>query len=74
MAAESEIPVDHVDVDSPQQTVEVLLSAAGLNPPAGDVASLVRAYPALQRRIEGLYRVPTGDDSPVSVFQAELGR
>jgi hypothetical protein len=74
MAAETDIPAAPLEANGAQQTVEALLSASGLNLPAGDVASLVRAYPALQRRIDGLYRVPTGDDSPVSVFLAELGR
>jgi hypothetical protein len=62
--------------DDPEvrQTVEVLLRVAGLNPPAADVAALARAYPGLSRRIQGLYRVPTGDDSPALVFQAELER
>lgn len=38
-----------------QTTVEAMLAAAGLTPPADEVAELVAAYPGLRASIELLY-------------------
>jgi hypothetical protein len=59
---------------SAEPTVRALLDAAGIRPGESEIRALARAYPGLRRQVDALYRVPTGDDAPVTMLRAELDR
>lgn len=53
----------------PAELVPMLLSAAGVTPPADEVAQIVAAYPAMRAGVDALYAVPDlADVAPVLSF------
>jgi hypothetical protein len=59
--------------DATEAAVRALVEAARIHPTDKEVTVLARLYPGLRREIEALYSVPTDDDAPVTIRQAEPG-
>lgn len=55
----------------PLGEVRMLLAAADIVAPEGDLASLARILPGARRRVERMYAIDTGDEVTAAVFRAE---
>ena len=53
--------------EDPATTVRVLLSAAGLAPPAEELEQMIRAYSALRAAADGLYTDEISRHPPTSL-------
>jgi hypothetical protein len=62
-----------LSVIDPEIIVPALLSAAGIEPPADEVAALIAGYPAMRKSADMLYDVPgTIYESPAMTFHARV--
>lgn len=52
------------------QTVQTLLTAAGLSPPDDEVERLARLYPGLRRAVDRFHQIDVGDEVTAAVFRA----
>lgn len=52
------------------EVVRVLLEAAGITPSDKEIELLGKAYPGLQREVDRLYAVDTGDLPPAGMLRA----
>jgi hypothetical protein len=52
------------------ETVTILLAAAGLAVPQGEIERLAQLYPGLRRSVDRLYEIDTADEVPAAIFRA----
>ncbi len=57
-----------------EQSVDVLLAAAGLDVPVEERQRLAQLYPALRKSADRFYTVDVGDEVPAAIYRAgEVG-
>ncbi len=58
---------DELSTEAAQAVVAAMLAAAGVVPPAEEVAEIAATLPAIRRRLARQYEVDCGDAAPVIV-------
>lgn len=57
-----------------EQSVDVLLAAAGLDVPVKERQRLAQLYPSLRKSADRFYTVDVGDEVPAAIYRAgEVG-